>query len=336
MKNLLFFLTVSLFALASCNKDNSLDTTTSNATTSLSTRGGTVVDTVGVPQATKDFIATKYPGYSISVVESDTERNGTIVFEVQITNSTTKKYLVFDANWVFLNEETPKNCFNSISLDSIRQSFKDSVIAKYPGYTIKTVKRENQNGVLIYEVEITNASGRKSLIYDATWKFLMEEVPGNEGHGRGGPGNGGDPHGNGGPGFDHHDGNPNDTISLAVIPQRVKDSIAIVAGAGYTIVSAHTANDHNSNHYTIKVTNGTTTKILVYDVNWNYIAPLAVPTAATTYITTNFAGYIVANATKMTDKNGVVTYEVQIVNPTTHDRKELIFDANWAFLKLEH
>ncbi len=333
MKKVLFILSMASLALASCNKDSSLVGTTTSTTgvaSSLSTRGGLVVDTVGIPASVYTMISTKYPGYTISVVESDTERNGAVVYEVQITNSTTKKYLEFDSNWNFLHEEAANQCFNVIPLDIVRTTFKDSVAAAYPGYTVVTVKRENQNGVLVYEVEISGTAGRKSLIYDANWKFLMEEVHGNEGRGRGGPGMG--EHGPGG--FGPHDMNPNDTISLAVIPQSVKDSIATLTG--YSIVLAQIDKHRDTIQYTILISNGTTRKILHYTANWIFIAPLAIPATVAAYVNTNYAGYTIAGAHPETDRNGVLTYDVEIVNITTHDRKQLSFSAAWAFLMVEH
>jgi Putative beta-lactamase-inhibitor-like, PepSY-like len=51
-----------------------------------------------------------------------------------------------------------------------------------------------------------------------------------------------------------------------------------------------------------------------------------IPAVATTYITSNFAGYTVKSAVN----NAIVAYEVDIVKGTT--TKELVFDANWKFV----
>ena len=51
------------------------------------------------------------------------------------------------------------------------------------------------------------------------------------------------------------------------------------------------------------------------------------PTGVLEYVKSNYKGESVEEATKITDSNGVVTYEAEV------DDKDLVFDSNGKFLK---
>ncbi len=55
----------------------------------------------------------------------------------------------------------------------------------------------------------------------------------------------------------------------------------------------------------------------------------ALPAKAKEYVSKNYAGQKIKEATKITDNKGVVTYEAEIKG------KDLIFDSNGNFIKIE-
>lgn len=55
----------------------------------------------------------------------------------------------------------------------------------------------------------------------------------------------------------------------------------------------------------------------------------ALPAMAKEYVSKNYAGQKIKEATKITDNKGVVTYEAEIKG------KDLIFDSNGNFIKIE-
>lgn len=61
------------------------------------------------------------------------------------------------------------------------------------------------------------------------------------------------------------------------------------------------------------------------------IAVSALPKNITDYIATNFAGYKIKEAAKISDASGTVTYEAEVSKGS--DKYDLIFDSNGAFLK---
>jgi len=63
------------------------------------------------------------------------------------------------------------------------------------------------------------------------------------------------------------------------------------------------------------------------------ITPSELPAAATTYLTTNFPGFVIAKAEKETTSAGVIRYEVKFtVNGIS---REAYFDATGVLIKIE-
>lgn len=63
------------------------------------------------------------------------------------------------------------------------------------------------------------------------------------------------------------------------------------------------------------------------------IATSALPKAVTDYVTKNYAGHKLSEASKITDAKGVVTYEAEVKKGK--EEMDLIFDSNGAFVKKE-
>lgn len=67
-------------------------------------KGGTALDITTIPASVTTYITTNYAGYSIKSAVSRT-RNSVVSYEVTISDGTTKKRIIFDANWAFVNEQ---------------------------------------------------------------------------------------------------------------------------------------------------------------------------------------------------------------------------------------
>ena len=170
--------------------------------------GGTPIPITDVPQSVIAAIALSYPGYTITKVERDTERN-VVVYEIHINNGTMKKTLYYDSTWKLIathignDHHTGGDHRDSpIAVTSLPQPVRDSITRFYAGYTITKADVELKNGVTTYEVEITNGTVKKTLVYDATGHLIKEELEDNEN--------------------DHNGNNDHDNgIALAALPASV-------------------------------------------------------------------------------------------------------------------
>jgi hypothetical protein len=238
---------------------------------------------------------------------------------------------------------------DTIPTSSIPNSVLAYILATYPGATITVVETEIRNGVTIYEVEILVGGVRKELYFSTTWVFLNLRN-GNCGSGGAGRDNhGGSNHGHGGGG--------RDSIYNVVIPTATLAQIKATYPTDTVIVGKKEIRDGVTT-YVVTIRNGSIVRFLTYDANWVFvsirtgdgthhdngggngggneviIAISTIPVVTTTYILTTYAGYTVAKAVKETDRNGVITYEIQITSGTT--KKWLVFSSAWVFLREEH
>ncbi len=110
-KNL--FLAISLvWALASCQKLESVNPSDDNGSTSSSlspnssssSSSGTVVPISAVPQSVKNYISTNYAGFAIHEVQTELE-HGVTFYQVNIRNGKNRKNLIFSTGWVFVREK---------------------------------------------------------------------------------------------------------------------------------------------------------------------------------------------------------------------------------------
>jgi hypothetical protein len=141
-----------------------------------------------------------------------------------------------------------------------------------------------------------------------------------------------------------------DIIALSTVPA---SAVAYVTTnyPGTTIKKAYTDTVGGITQYRLNIVDATTNvkTTLIFDATWTFVKAVTktkgqggqhtevaiaiadVSTIATTYITANYAGYIIVSAEKATSSTGIVTYEVKISNGTT--KYEIVFDAAWAFVK---
>lgn len=113
MKQILFFVTISLFTLTSCHKGSGVNpgseeffSNSSNTNTSTNTNTNTSSQTTSttLPQSAKNLIAAQYRGYTVKEIEQETE-HGAIIYKVTIVSGSAKIRLLFDINWNFLGEK---------------------------------------------------------------------------------------------------------------------------------------------------------------------------------------------------------------------------------------
>ena len=195
------------------------------------------------------------------------------------------------------------------------------------------VERDTERNVVVYEIHLNNGTQKKTLVYDNAWKLVVTHV-------------GGEHH----TGGDHKDS----VIVVANLPQVIKDSIAKYF-AGYTIGKINQERRNNAVAYEVEISNASGKKVLIFDAKGHLgkeevEKPEANPNnnsgkdhnegvklseilqAAKTYISTNYAGYVVNDVTRVI-KSNVITFEVEIKTEKTE--KTLIFDAKWAFVKVK-
>lgn len=269
MKQIILFLFIAAVGMTSCSK-TALDSVTPAATTTISTAATSLLlspppPVDSIPQSVRDYIAAHYPNYTIDSVETETH-NGVITYEILIHNGTVVKELVFNASWVFLNEESVENhggtgCGNGgghdnhndshISIDSLPQAVKDSVARFFAGYTIQKADKETRNGVVSYEVTISNGTTTVTLIYDATGHLIGQRVAGHTGSGSGGNGGG-------------------NNIAISSIPTTATTYIA-TNYVGYTISKAEKEIKNGVTTYEVEIKMGSTEKTLVFDANWVFL-----------------------------------------------------------------
>lgn len=140
-----------------------------------------------LPQITKTYMSTNYPGFNIIKLFKQV-RNDTTRFIVVVSKDTTTKVLVFDKTGKFQSVHNVVNGHpgnghgrpvggfqdENVSVDALLPAIKTYISANYAGYTATKAEKESHNGVIEYEVEITKGTTKKKLVFDAAGKFLRE------------------------------------------------------------------------------------------------------------------------------------------------------------------
>jgi uncharacterized membrane protein YkoI len=270
MKKVLFFIALIALSMTACNKANDGVVTPSSTTTTttiyaltLAGLGGTPIPETDVPQSVKDSIALLYPGYTITKVERDTERN-VAVYEIHINNGTLKKTLYYNVNWTLIaaylgndHHTGGDHRDSTILVSSLPQPVQDSIARFYAGYTITKAEIELKNGVTTYEIHATNGTLKITLVYDATGHLILNAAENNKGE------HGGDNNHNGN--NDHNNG-----LKLTDVPTVVNTYIA-TNYAGYKIDDAEKKIVNGVTTYEIEIKMGNTEKTLIFDASWVFV-----------------------------------------------------------------
>lgn len=116
-----------------------------------------------LPANIRDFIATYFPGTTIS--EAEKENNGN--YEVELSNDVE---LIFDANGNFLgraeDDDNDDQDDEDIAIDDLPQAILDYLAANYPDNSIIEAEREDDG---TYEVTLNNGL---EILFDAEGNFL--------------------------------------------------------------------------------------------------------------------------------------------------------------------
>ncbi|OJJ14003.1 hypothetical protein BKI52_44870 [marine bacterium AO1-C] len=292
---------------------------------------GTEVTLTNLAQAIKDYVNNNFAGNTVSRAVSLPNSTNVNLTLVRLSGN---QVLSFDAANNFLNGETDdnddddddddddndsddNNCVeDSIAVSALPQAIRDYVATNYAGQTIQKAYKENCNGTIQYEVEL---SGGVELIFDANGQFIKKETD-----------------------DDKNDNKNEVAINATDLPQATQTYIS-TNYAGKTITKAYKITDSTGivTGYEVELNDGTE---VYFDATGNFvkeekdiegtetaIAASELPQAVQTYISTNYAGKTITKAYKITNTAGtVIGYEVELSDGT-----EVYFDANGNFVKAE-
>jgi Putative beta-lactamase-inhibitor-like, PepSY-like len=135
---------------------------------------------VVIPAATLAQIKATYPADTVIVGKKE-KRDSVTTYVVVIRNGSTVRFLKYDANWVFISISTGDGTHISsgnhgtIAVTDIPTAAKTYISTTYVGYTIVKAQSEVKRGVTTYEVQITNGTTKKWLVFSSAWIFLREE-----------------------------------------------------------------------------------------------------------------------------------------------------------------
>jgi hypothetical protein len=112
MKKNLFLAISLIWALASCQRlesvnpsdDNGSSSSSLSSSSSSSSSPGTVVPLSAVPQSVKNYITTHYAGFAIHEVQTEWE-HGITYYKVNIRKGKDRKNLIFSNTWAFVREK---------------------------------------------------------------------------------------------------------------------------------------------------------------------------------------------------------------------------------------
>lgn len=227
---------------------------------------------------------------------------------------------------------------SSIETISLPTTVTNYVAEQYPGYAISTTDPSNTGGQYTYEVNIENASETITISFDNDWSGAINDRGGKGGKNGGGKGK-------------HPKDSTRTPVLLADLCQGAKDYVA-ANYPGYVIEKALKRDSLGTITFIVLAELDTTHVALVFDANCNFlsIAPLPVghgkgggkgkhgtvvdlttiPAVATDYLAANYTGFTISKAVYV-DGKGNPRYIVEITDGT--NKKVLVFDTNWAFVK---
>jgi uncharacterized membrane protein YkoI len=263
---------ICLFTLilgaSACTKTNTTDVTPDVVTITPDAPvetgaggGGSVIAETDVPQAAKDVIAATFPGYTLTKVERDTERN-VVVYELHINNGVQKKTLIYNKEWKLVathvggDHHTGGDHRDTVIVHTaLPKAVKDSLAKFFAGFTIVKITQERKNGVTFFEVEVKNAAGKKTLIFDLMGHARKEEVEvegvntnPNENKDR-----------------DHNEG-----FKLAELSQLVKNYVK-ANYAGYVVEDVVKVVKDKVTTYQVEIKLAKVEKTLIFDANWVFV-----------------------------------------------------------------
>lgn len=273
---LLAILITSALAFVACNENTALSPTDSSTTSTARVATALLInnvyfattgDSIVIPASAQSYIATNYPGYTITGGHKlNLRKDTTKVYEVDIVSSTDAKDVYFDANWNFVSDaikvkgdrngkhggkgdRSHKDSLSTgIAIDptTIPASVTSFISTSYAGYTVIKGRNRTVNGVVSNELLISNSTDMKVLFFDANWVFISEILK-SKGDDKGAT-----------------------SIDISTIPVSVSTYIS-TNYSGYTISSASSRTKNGIVSYEINISNGTATKKIIFDANWTFV-----------------------------------------------------------------
>lgn len=258
--------------LSSCSKlDNQVDALNDAA---YLNDGSSSLSALTLPQSVSDNILSNYQSYEVTSVDA-TNENGSYTYNVALSRGADELNLTYSNSWNFQSSErggggkgkgkggnlpdSLKHKHGFFPIDSLCQSAKDYVTTNYAGYTIrKAIKRDSAGIVTYIVVARLDSTTVVALKFDANCNFVSTiDLPiDGKGHGKG-----------------HKGGGKGTAVDLATIPTSVTDFLASNY-TGFTISNAVYVEGKGTPRYIVKISDGTNTKVLVFDSNWAFVKEL--------------------------------------------------------------
>ena len=177
----------AVLLLASCNNDSKSDVTTDSTTVSTTTandnmHAGTTV--VVVPENTRTSFTTKYPTatnvtwrkYDPSLVSIDWDWSG---WSLDTSDYVASYNMDGSDYWVWYDENG--NWVGEVSTikdhASLPAAVNNALKAKYEGYTIVSVDKENDKNRTAYEIELDKGGEKMTVLIDANGNVMKSKGP---------------------------------------------------------------------------------------------------------------------------------------------------------------
>lgn len=129
----------------------------------------TIIAVTALPQTAQTYLNTQYAGKTVVKASKETLTNGTVQYEVELSDGTE---VYFDATGQFIKEEK-EGTETMIAVTALPQMTHDYITANYAGKTIiKAYKVTYSDGTIQYEVELNDDT---ELYFDVNGQFIRVE-----------------------------------------------------------------------------------------------------------------------------------------------------------------
>jgi len=104
-----------------------------------------------------------YPDATVVRTKFESKRNGNSYYEVKLVQDDVRVEVKIDAATGALRPRYDQNLFDIASITPTQA--RNTALNLHPGATVRYTELEYENGVLVYEVELTQANGRKAEVH---------------------------------------------------------------------------------------------------------------------------------------------------------------------------
>ncbi len=219
-----------------------------------------------------------------------------------------------------------RDSLTRIDVSALPATVRSYITTTYTSATISYAAKDDTGNFL---VAITQADGRKALLFNADGSFNREVAL----RGKGGPGRG-----HGGPGRGNRDRDSLAKVAVSALPAAITSYIT----TNYASATINGAVNDPDRGYIVMITQNGQRKSLLFDTtgkfvqeivrglgrNYTRIETSALPASVTSYISTNYAGSTIRAA----GKSSTGQFKV-IVQPSNGGIVELLFAADGTFVQ---